>query len=114
MIMSLHSLLKPFIGIYDGLLEAEVIEEIKYPFSTECMDASHDFSVAVTESVRDYAQSKYGIFTDKVLIITGLFSELVKDPESIKFDSKTRLSLLKTKDGKYFAVLFLGSQIVRK
>ena len=112
--MSLHSLLKPFLGIYDGLIDAEVIEEIKYPFSTICMDASHDFTVAVTEEVRDYAQKKYGIFPDRVLILTGFFSEIVDEPENIKFDSKTRLSLLKASDGKHIAVLFLGAQIVRK
>lgn len=107
--------IQEFINFYHKSEEnGKVIVNIEYPFSTKCMDSSHQFSSSVIPEVRDYCVKEFGVFPDQVLLLACFLSGEKSEPSQVTFSSSVRLSVLKFSSGEHLAVLFLGGEIVRK
>ncbi len=98
----------------DLIASAEVIAEIKHPFSVDCMDASFDFVEKTISSIREYCKDRYKIEIEKILIISGFMSTCPVLYDELKLSSKTRLVIFKLSHDTYAAVLSLGAKIKRK
>lgn len=111
-------MLKKFEDFVDILRQCEStcekIAVVEHPFSVECMDASHDFTSCVITEVRKYCELEFGIYVERVLLVACFLSENTPEPQTVKFDSNVKLMVLKGKDGKHLAFLFLGAEIFRK
>lgn len=110
-----HKTIEDFTNIFHKCESTcEKIAVIEYPFSTICMDASHDFTSSVIPEIRKYCEKELGVYIDKVLLVACFLSENIPEPGRVIFDSSVKLCVFKDKSGKHLAALLLGGEISRK
>ena len=93
--------------------DKEVLLEINYPFSVNCMDVSHNFGATMMEEIKKYVKEKLDINIDEIYLLTSLLSQPKKNPVHVKFNSSTCLKVFK-QDDKNIVLVILDGKVERK